>query len=226
MDDKFDYALEFALRAYQQFYRLNVTGKIDPNTLKAMSTPRCGVPDINIEQTSNYVLFDGRMKWFKYDLTYNYLSNSSQVLDLQDLKLAIARAFQTWRNASKFTFRENTTPGANTDIGIGFFRRFHGDGEPFDGPLDRYRPNVVAHATPPQSRYSFLQFDADEIWSTNPAENTTQVDIESIALHELGHILGLNHSQKEEAVMYAIFPGGQKRVLKQDDIDGITDLYK
>uniref|UniRef100_A0A6N2MLD8 Peptidoglycan binding-like domain-containing protein n=1 Tax=Salix viminalis TaxID=40686 RepID=A0A6N2MLD8_SALVM len=42
----FDDHLELALKAYQKFYRLNVTGNLDSSTTQQMMIPRCGVPDI------------------------------------------------------------------------------------------------------------------------------------------------------------------------------------
>ncbi len=54
----------------------------------------------------------------------------------------------------------------------------------------------------------------------------TQIDLESVTVHELGHILGLGHSQDPNAVMYAsIGEGVVKRDLQQDDINGIQTLY-
>lgn len=46
----------------------------------------------------------------------------------------------------------------------------------------------------------------------------------SVALHEIGHSLGLAHSDVREAVMYAFY-SEQHNDLKQDDINGIQRLY-
>lgn len=51
-------------------------------------------------------------------------------------------------------------------------------------------------------------------------------DIQTHALHELGHALGLAHSADSNAVMYAIIPPGLvRRTLAPDDINGIKALY-
>ncbi|XP_059670924.1 metalloendoproteinase 5-MMP-like [Cornus florida] len=72
--------------------------------------------------------------------------------------------------------------GATEDIVIGFHRGNHKDGNPFD-----VLGGVLAHSFPPTRRW--VHYDADEDWSSNP--NLSQIDLESIAVHEIGHGLGL-----------------------------------
>ncbi|MBA0700588.1 hypothetical protein Goari_022074 [Gossypium aridum] len=103
------------------------------------------------------------------------------------------------------------------DIVMGFHRGFHGDNSPFDGP-----GNVLAHAFAPQD--GRLHYDADENWSTNNAIRPNQIDLETIAIHEIGHILGLGHSQDPNAIMYAYYRTIQRN-LGRDDIAGIRALY-
>lgn len=51
-------------------------------------------------------------------------------------------------------------------------------------------------------------------------------DLQSIATHEIGHLLGLGHSNLESATMYAAYIGGTgARSLHQDDINGVCSLY-
>jgi MYXO-CTERM domain-containing protein len=47
-----------------------------------------------------------------------------------------------------------------------------------------------------------------------------------IMRHELGHFLGLAHSQRTDAVMYAQYRDLQIDALRDDDIAGICDAYK
>lgn len=49
-------------------------------------------------------------------------------------------------------------------------------------------------------------------------------DAETVFLHENGHVAGLNHSPVDGSVMEPYYEG-VRRVLHQDDIDGITSLY-
>ncbi|KAJ9135091.1 hypothetical protein P3X46_032444 [Hevea brasiliensis] len=217
LTDDFDDHLESALKTYQKYYHLNITGSLNSNTIKKMMIPRCGVPDDITNLTSlNQSLYNfpsGFPRWSEFELTYSF---SSSVPDDQDFRSAFAQAFQSWEGASQFKFKE-ASADETVNIVIGFYSGDHGDGVPFDGP-----GRVLAHSFFPQDGRS--HYDADESWSTNPDMN--HMDLESVALHELGHVLGLAHSQDPNAVMHSgIAPGTIKRDLTQDDIQGIQALY-
>ncbi|MQL10582.1 matrixin family metalloprotease, partial [Escherichia coli] len=59
-------------------------------------------------------------------------------------------------------------------------------------------------------------------WSPENGE----VDLETVAMHQVGHLLGLTHSSNEESVMYPIIMGSQQKVqLTDDDKNSIHQLY-
>jgi len=61
-------------------------------------------------------------------------------------------------------------------------------------------------------------------WSLD--DNQVRTDYESIVLHELGHLLGLAHSEEPGAVMRIDYQDGDLvRVLGADDALGIAELY-
>jgi hypothetical protein len=52
----------------------------------------------------------------------------------------------------------------------------------------------------------------------------TGYDLETVAIHEIGHALGMDHSQIQQAVMYACY-NGVKQSLNSDDVAGIQSIY-
>jgi hypothetical protein len=228
MTSDFDDLLESALKTYQNYFHLNVTGILDDSTIKQMMIPRCGMHDITPNNTKSnytkfhmvmhYTFFNGMPKWrpSKYHLTYTFGSDGVQVVDMDTLRSVCSDAFKKWSDVSPLTFQE-ASDGASANIVIAFYSGDHGDGYPFDGP-----GKILAHAFSPEN--GRFHYDADEKWSTNPAMD--QIDLESVAVHEIGHLLGLAHSSDSNAVMYpSIAAGTKKRNLAQDDIDGIHALY-
>ncbi|KAJ8607736.1 hypothetical protein MRB53_031266 [Persea americana] len=231
-DDSFDDLLETAIKSYQHNFHLNISGQLDAATAKQMMIPRCGVADIVNEKRGNwrhlsstllhsishYSLFQYSKRWppSKTHLTYGFL-NGVQVMDMKNLSSIISGAFAKWQAVTNFTLKE-TQNVESANIKIGFFSRSHGDGSPFDG-----RKGVLAHAYEPT--VGVVHFDTDERWAINPSFNEF-FDVKTVAMHEIGHLLGLDHSNDPNARMYPTVHGGRRKVeLGADDIQGIRTLY-
>lgn len=60
-----------AIRKFQKFFGLSVTGKLDQATMKVMSKPRCGLPDVvSKDEGKRMKRFSTWGKWRKTDLKY------------------------------------------------------------------------------------------------------------------------------------------------------------
>lgn len=155
-------------------------------------------------------------KWPTAHLTWK-LDHYSSRADLRgkrtEVENALEKAMNTWAKVSKLRFTKTT--GSKADITIGFYTGAHGDNAAFDG-----KGGVLAHAYEPQ--WGMLHFDDQEPWSTTVQSGRT--NLTSVAVHELGHVLGLSHSADRKSIMYPYYMG-PKATLGQEDIQRIQALY-
>jgi hypothetical protein len=210
-----------ALRRFQRFARLRVTGTLTVETLKLMRQPRCPVMDLapedlggpGVEDSDPFVFTgdtwdDRALRWFLRTGTP----------DLTDEAATLQRAFDTWAQQVPLSFSQVAT-AANAHLTVAWETGDHGDGSPFDGSGSGGF-NIFAHAFFPED--GRIHFDEAETWAHT--HGSGNVDLESVALHEIGHALGLRHSGLSDAVMFFAI-NTQRRQLHEADIRGIKSLY-
>ncbi|XP_069828071.1 matrix metalloproteinase-20-like [Dendropsophus ebraccatus] len=199
------------IKKMQEFFGLQVTGKLDYSTMAVMNKPRCGMPDV-----ANYHVFPGEPKWKKSTLTYRIEKYTASMSKL-DVDRAIDMGLRAWSEATPLSFVK--TNQGEADIMISFESGDHGDSYPFDGPR-----GTLAHAfAPGEGLGGDTHFDNAERWTTG----TNGFNLFTVAAHEFGHALGLGHSSDPSALMYPTYkyqhPTGFR--LPKDDVKGIQALY-
>ena len=156
-------------------------------------------------------------QWEKTNIAYYFMDGTGKIS--ADTEQDIVRtAFALWAGQTPLTFDQVSDPD-QADILIGWAVGDHGDGDPFDGP-----GNVLAHASYPNpydDRQVFLHFDDSEHWVNSDTQN---VDLLTVAAHEIGHTLGLDHSSDPGSLMFPSY-SAPHRFLGTDDIAGIQSLY-
>ncbi len=195
-----------------------------------------GLPDASASNSfvENFSL---KTRWQKQNLTY-FIANFTNDLSEQAQRSIVEQSYATWAAVTPLTFTEVSSAG-EADLLIGFGTGGHcelyeitgtscpsaeGQGGEFDGPS-----GVLAHCYfPPGSggpNAGDCHFDDGELWAESDA-GSNQIRLIETAIHEIGHGLGLGHSEDTNAIMFPSYDTSFTKIqLGQDDINGIQQLY-
>lgn len=217
-----------AISQMQRFGGLYPTGIVDKATLELLEKPRCGNHDTTRDngkearrRYKRYIV--GAEGWRRRTVSYHLANWSSKLWNETFVQGELDRAFAAWADYANLKFVP-ISDYHSADIVVSFGRYSHGDYYPFDGP-----GLVLAHAYYPYEFGHFggdIHFDDDEDWRPDVTELYQGMDFFTVAVHEIGHSLGLSHSPVADSVMYPYYKGPQKSfALGYDDILAMYELY-
>ena len=252
--DRLDRPTSEALRRYQRQRQLPETGDFDAATRAELAQPVCGTPDRRPARQSRGLRFNTPVgAWDRRDFrnTFTTAPGSSgtltQTLSFADAKAAVNRAFATWSKVDVQLRFTEVALNKNPDVIIEWVPFDHSQQAKDDTnggwelpdatSLDDKVDPAAAHADfPPRSISGdadgnvedpplCLHFDdEEELWDDDLTFR--------VALHEIGHLLGLDHSTPPppdpgEAPQRAVMEPQlwSYSDLQDDDRAGVRSLY-
>ncbi|KAG5671614.1 hypothetical protein PVAND_001807 [Polypedilum vanderplanki] len=214
-----------ALKDLQRNGNIIETGELDKATQNLMKMIRCGVPDKIIHRTrqKRYDLMS--TKWHKPHITWSFNhKNGSFTSETPKIRRILHEAFQIWQEHSTLTFQELSANDEDVDIKLSFEKKEHPDIDPF-----HFSDITLAHAFQPgeglggDGHYKeSIDWDFDVLFNEPPPEG--KMSFFAVALHEIGHSLGLAHSRISDSVMYEYY-SMSTATLAEDDIRAIQHIY-
>ncbi|XP_038209120.1 matrix metalloproteinase-9-like [Zerene cesonia] len=197
-----------AVISLQHFAHLDATGKLDRKTRHWMSLIRCGIRDVYRSRSKRNSLVLG--KWPKRYLTYmitNYPSTKGHH-DI-DIDSMVSLAFMIWTSPTGIVFAQKEEGPVNIIIKFGSLEQEMGK---------------IRYANTKTDRTSTITINDDIPWET---EAPNVPSLFQTLIHEIGHVIGLGHTDVVDAMMYPVYKfGNMIYSLHEDDIRTAQEIYK
>ena len=244
-------ALTNAIREFQIFNKIEpADGKLTKQTIKKMAEDRCGNKDVKC--TTPRCLADDRYnspqenlrkrryavrkkKWKgsrkgTYNIAYyfeNFYNATSNLTDKtgHDVKLTpdvvkreVEKGLYEWTKYAGVNFIEVKKKRA-ADVTIRFGALEHGEDSDkrwFDGQY-----GVLAHMYYPRS--GKMHFDESENYTAS--HERPGINLQVVTAHEMGHGLGIEHSNNPGALMAPFYFGWREQLVNDDDVRAVRHLY-
>jgi len=212
-----------AVANFQRTYGLKVDSIAGPKTKGKLMAPRFdSIPDVVSTRESEekkrpdtvYATGDEVLYWV--GTSPGYLKHDSVLSD-------IAIAINQWKDATGINFKQTETR-SESKLNISWGDRSADNDFFFDG-----EGGALAHAgSDIETKLGFVVFDMAEKWFVQENKDkatSKEYMILPVVLHEIGHVLGLNHSLDPSAVMWAYYVPDRIR-LTSGDVDAVKSLYQ
>ena len=186
----------------------------------ALATDPCG------DGTNQYALQSGGVKWKKFPVKY-YVDPSgiaSATLKASSITDAVKKAFQRYDDQVPYSLFAQTATQSNAKVKVQW--------KYIDGPLKQAGYATYSYNTATKELISAnIVLDKGDKWFISSVYRCggsgSSLDIMNIAMHEIGHAIGLGHVNDKLLTMYPVSMAGEtlKRILGNGDKRGVNFLY-
>nr|WJN00237.1 matrix metalloproteinase 2 [Dugesia japonica] len=234
LSDFYDYnektdELNDAVKNVQKMAGLPTDGKINKELLAHVGKSRCGGKDVK-SKSKRYNASGA--KWEK-GTTYRFYIHDERhptTMSLGEIQRALIIGLQYWSTAGDIKFgKVSSKQGSMFSLSFAdaehvqydVHNNFAESRDPF--PLDNVPGGVLAHAFFPKN--GNLHFDSAEEWTEGKDDG---INLRLVAAHEMGHAIGLHHSNDPNALMapwYGGYISEKDFKLPDDDSKGAAFIY-
>lgn len=210
-----DEALVRAIKKYQTFYQLKQDGIVGKITRNCLQHARCGNPDIPSGAKDDFTAAAYVATGCKYDKETLLYSIEKYPLQMQPQKIRtiIDAAFNAWSNVTRLNF---IYTDGRADLRIRWQQN--------DGSASLGGHFLGKAYYPPWcggTNAGLMILDSDEHWAETAEDG---IILYNVVLHEIGHLLGLSHSNNPSSIMHAQYHP-RSNTISTDDIAGIESIY-
>ena len=159
--------------------------------------------------------------WNKTELTWKLLNDNNDGLSRDEVENTLIKAFSMWQSVSNLKFQKSSVNSSKkVDIKVLFVEGSHNNSiqlikinEHSNTFLLKIKEGLVSN----------IHFNDAHNFTVN---STNGISLLHVALHEIGHSLGLGHSYHISSVMYPFqSPSHPNLKLSEDDVKLIQALY-
>lgn len=186
---------EAKILRFQRFHGLEETGLIDKATSRSLNAPRfCGCPDLMVMDATT------KPRWPDPHIYWGFADNWPQPT-MDKVRACLEWGMQQWSNVAKVSWEycDNNWPqGARSKLLV-YPKRL-------DGPFGVLAQSELANNSDGQHTQDY---DTSERWATKVIANlplsANDIDLALVAMHELGHFIGIPHISGGPCVMNPIY---------------------
>ena len=158
--------------------------------------------------------FDGTVSWSSATTNFPGQSFDFEAPLTGDFLTSVRSAFNAWEAVANITFVE-VADADDVDIRLGF-DPVDGVGKTLGQAFLRYDRGNLTSAR--------IRLDSDDSFFVAGTSTTGTFSFDALALHEIGHGIGLGHSEASASIMFQFIRNSQT-TLGVDDIAGIQFIY-